>query len=105
LTEALPFYRRITFRLIAVIGAVALCGTLAMVLVSIQLARHEFFQVMERQFNSTSRLAENSLDIIGQMARAWAFHFSASRELELLLHKGDHAAIMREIEHLREGAH
>lgn len=101
MTEKLPFYRRITFRLIAIIGAVVLCGTLAMALVSIQLARHEFFQVMERQFNSTSRLAENSLDIIGQMSRAWAFHFAASSDLSDLQGR----SAVREVERMREGAH
>lgn len=105
MTENLPFYRRITFRLIGMVGAIALCGTLVMAFVSIQLARHEFFQVMERQFNSTSKLAENSLDIIGQMARAWAFHFAVNNDLADSLQKGDHKAIVEEIGRMREGAH
>lgn len=105
MTEKLPFYRRITFRLIGLIGSVVLCGTLAMALVSVQLARHEFFQVMERQFNSTSRLAENSLDIIGQMSRAWAFHFAANSDLDVLLRKDDRLFIVQEINRMREGAH
>jgi diguanylate cyclase (GGDEF)-like protein len=105
LTAKLPFYRRIVFRLIAVIGIGVLIGALTMVLVSIQLARHEFFHVMERQFNSASRLAENSLDIIGQMARAWAFYFAATSDLGDRMREGEHAPLAQEIERLREGAH
>ncbi len=72
---------------------------------SIQLAKREFFHVMERQFNSTFRLAENSLDIIGQMARTWAFHFAGDAGLPGRLQGPNHALISQEVEHMRESAH
>ncbi|MBI5892897.1 MAG: diguanylate cyclase [Deltaproteobacteria bacterium] len=103
--EKLPFYRRITVRLIALFGLLTLIGTLAGAYTSIQLAKREFFHVMERQFNATSSLAENSLDIIGQMARAWALYFAGDASLPDRLHGANHAFISQEIEHMRESAH
>ncbi len=101
MTGKLPFYRRITVRLIALFGVLALIGSLLSGYVSIHLAKREFFHVMERQFNSTAKLAENSLDIIGQMARAWAFHFASNSNLD-----GDGKALISQVvEHMRESAH
>lgn len=105
MTAKLPFYRRITIRLIVLFGMLALVGTLAGGFVSIQLAKREFFSVMERQFNSTSRLAENSLDIIGQMARAWAFHLVTDSTLSTRLQSKNPASISQEIERMRESVH
>jgi signal transduction histidine kinase/CheY-like chemotaxis protein len=100
-----PFYRRITVRLVAVLALLALLGTLAGAYLSIQLARYEFFHVMERQFNSTFRLAENSLDITGQMARTWAQHLASNKDLPRRLQNTDRQAIAREVEQMRQEAH
>ncbi|MBI5438743.1 MAG: PAS domain-containing protein, partial [Nitrosomonadales bacterium] len=103
--EKLPFYRRITVRLIALFGSLVLIGALAGAYMSIQLAKREFFNVMERQFNSTFRLAENSLDIIGQMARTWAFYFAGDAGLPGRLQGASHTLISQEVERMRESAH
>lgn len=103
--EKLPFYRRITVRLIALFGTLVLIGALVGAYMSIQLAKREFFHVMERQFNATSRLTENSLDIIGQMARTWAFHFAGDVGLPGRLQGSNHAFISQEVERMRESAH
>lgn len=101
----LPFHRRITVRLIGFFGLLVLLGSLVSAYTSIRLARHEFFHVMERQFDSTFRLAENSLDIVGQMARAWAFHFAEDPGLPERLQQPVHALIAQEVERIRASAH
>lgn len=100
----LPFHRRITVRLIALFGLLVLLGSLVGAYTSIRLARHEFFHVMERQFNSTFRLTENSLDIVGQMARAWAIHFAGNPGLLNRLRQANHGLLAQEIEHTRASA-
>lgn len=103
--QRIPFHRRIAFRLIVFFGALALAGTLAAGYVSIRLAEREFFNVMQRQFNSTSRLAENSLDIIGQMAKGWAFHFASDNVLSRQLRGNNRADVLHAVESMRESAH
>ena len=98
-----PLHHRITFRLIGLFGLLVLAGTLAGAYVSIQMARSEFFRVLERQFDSTSTLAENSLDIVGQMARAWAFHFAEEADLPMRMKQG-HALISQDVERMRQSA-
>ena len=105
MTEKLPFYRRITVRLIAFFGALALIGTLVSAYTAIQLAKNEFFHVMEQQFSATSHLAENSLDIIGQMARTWAFYFAQNADLSSHLGDTKHSSIAQQVEFMRESAH
>ncbi|MDD4963799.1 MAG: diguanylate cyclase [Gallionella sp.] len=105
MTEKLPFYRRITARLIAFFGALALIGTLAGAFVSIQIAKNEFFHVMEQQFSSTSHLAENSLDIIGQMARTWALHFAQYSDLPNHTQGKTPVYLAQQVELMRESAH
>jgi diguanylate cyclase (GGDEF)-like protein len=105
LTRELPFYRRITFRLVALFGVLTLIGSLLGGYLSIHLAKQEFFRVMERQFNSSSRLAENSLDIIGQMARTWSFNFATHNNLDNSVRGASQTQLSQEVEHMRESAH
>lgn len=81
--DKLPFHRRITVRLIALFGSLVLVGALAGAYSSIQLAKAEFFNIMGKQFNATFVFAENSLDILGQMARTWSFSFVQMHDLSL----------------------
>lgn len=104
MSNKLPFYRRITVRLIALFGSLVLGGALVGAYTSIQLARDEFFHVMERQFDSTFSFAENSLDIIGQMARTWSFHFAEYGGLPNSMRRSTEE-ISKEVERMRSNAH
>ncbi|MBI5005877.1 MAG: diguanylate cyclase [Nitrosomonadales bacterium] len=104
MSDKLPFHRRITVRLIALFGSLVLGGALVGAYTSIQLARDEFFNVMERQFDSTFSFAENSLDIIGQMARTWSFHFAEYAGLSQSMRRS-RAEISKEVERMRNDAH
>lgn len=104
MSDKLPFYRRITIRLIALFGSLVLGGALVGAYTSIQLARDEFFNVMNRQFDSTFSFAENSLDIIGQMARTWSFHFAERANLADSMQRSP-KEISSEIERMRNDAH
>lgn len=105
MTEGIPFYQRITVRLVALFGTLVLIGGVAGSYTSIQLARFEFFHLMERQFKATFLFAENSLDIIGQMARTWAFHFSRDSGVIAKLDQSGSGDLSRAVEAIRESAH
>lgn len=100
----LPIHRRLAFRLSALLGMLVLAAALLWAYSSVQLARTEFFRVMERQFNAASQLAGNSLDIVGQMARAWAYHFAEDEGLPALMGSPKHETIARAVEEMRAGA-
>ncbi len=102
--QKLPFHRRITVKLTALLGVLVLCGALAGAITSIQLAQREFFHIMGQQFDSTFVFAENSLDIVGQMARTWGQSFANDPDLSKQM-RGPHGAIIRQIESMRENAH
>jgi diguanylate cyclase (GGDEF)-like protein len=101
LARRVPFFRRIGVRLVLIMGAFVLVGTTLAATVAIHLAREEFFNVMERQFNSTFRLAENSLNVIGQMAWAWGRHLSTDEDLVRVLRSGYSPQLVSTIEGLR----
>jgi|GEM_PF-3272083 len=84
-------------------GALVLCGALAGALTSIQLAQREFFHIMNRQFNSTFVFAENSLDIIGQMARTWGQSFANEPNFPSQM-RSPHSEIQRTVEWMLEHA-
>lgn len=101
--QKLPFHRRITVKLTAIMGVLVLCGALAGAITSIQLAQREFFHIMGQQFDSTFIFAENSLDIVGQMARTWGQSFANDPALSKQL-KATHAEVQRKVESMREHA-
>lgn len=103
MSDKLPFHRRITVRLIALFGSLVLAGALAGAYSSIRLAKTEFFNIMGRQFNSTFVFAENSLDILGQMARTWSFSFTQTRDLSSQV-RAENGQISRYVEQLRQRA-
>lgn len=99
-----PFHRRITVKLTALLGALVLFGALAGAVTSIQLAQREFFHIMGQQFDSTFVFAENSLDIVGQMARTWGQSLANEPTLSAQM-RGSHDKILRKVESMRENAH
>lgn len=102
--QKLPFHRRITVKLTMLMGMLVLLGALAGALTSIQLAQREFFHIMGQQFDSTFVFAENSLDIVGQMARTWGQSLANEPTLSTQM-SGSDSKIIRKIESMREKAH
>ena len=101
---ALPFHRRLSVRLVTILGILTLFGSVVGAYFSMRVAEQSYFSLVHRLFHAQAQMVENSLDMVGQMAHIWADHMAGDETLRKTLHASDPKALARQLDELRMNA-
>lgn len=72
--KKIPFYRRLTFRIIAIFSLMLLFGSTIGLFVANRTVEHDFREMLIQQFRISGSMAENFFRQVGQMGLMWAHH-------------------------------
>lgn len=100
----LPLRRRLSVRLVAILGLLTLLGSTLGAFFSMRLAEQSYQSLIERQFDVQAQMVENSLDMIGQMSSIWARHMAEDVDLRRILRASESQALADQLGELRANA-
>ncbi|MCK5359825.1 MAG: hypothetical protein KAJ95_04320, partial [Gammaproteobacteria bacterium] len=91
----IPFYRRLSFRILVLLIFVLFTASLAALLGARYAVEQDFRELLSRQFRLAGNMVENSFKQIGQMALNGANRFLLHPELRDAINEGDSPAIAK----------
>lgn len=98
----IPFYRRLLFRVTALLVLVVLSIEVIIGLSAIRLAKEKFHHAMLDSFQTTITMTENFFALVGQMGQAWSDHFFRDAELGRLVTLQDNHISPELMAHFKE---
>ena len=101
----IPFYRRIGFQVLALLSAMLLVASLGGLGISWYLTEQNFMVLLDRQFRSATRMAENTIAQVGQMAMGWVRHFQIDPQLAKALVAKDWERVAEQMRSLQAESH
>ena len=101
--KKIPFYRRLTFRIIVIFSLMLLLGSTVGLFVANRTVEHDFREMLIQQFRISGSMAENFFRQVGQMGSMWAHHHIISDSaLNAALDEGNSEAIIKRMRDLKK---
>lgn len=100
--KKIPFYRQLTFRIIAIFSLMLLLGSTVGLLVANRTVEHDFRKMLIQQFRISGSMAENFFHQIGQTQTVWAYlHILSDNELNAALEEESSETILKRMGELK----
>lgn len=101
--KKIPFYRRLTFRIIVIFSLMLLLGSTVGLFVANRTVEHDFRKMLIQQFRISGSMAENFFRQVGQMGSMWAhYHILSDAALNAALDGGNSEAIIKRMRDLKK---
>lgn len=103
--KKIPFYRRLSFRIIVIFSLMLLFGSTVGLFVANRTVEHNFREMLIQQFRISGSMAENFFRQVGQMGLMWAqHHIIPDSALNTALDEGNSEVVRRRMEELKKNS-
>ncbi len=97
----LPFYKRLSTKIISSIFMIVLLLTFFGYITSEYQAQKSFEKTISQHFKTTRMMIEGTINLVGEMAKIWSQHFIYDDDLTDALLKGDRLSVGKQLNQLK----